>query len=169
MLPQSGLVWFLAEILKPWTAPSGKLLDLKPGSSPVRQFWTEPLPYLVTVQVIFHCWTWFRVCFKQFLNFEPDFGQVCQSSGLKNQVVTFPPRLCLSYMWRYINADSTTTTKMLLAVAGGSKCLNISDAAVRSQTKVRLPSWVVFKAQKNWAKTRRNGICVLSKGTDCHT
>ena len=60
---------------------SGKFPDLKPGSSPVRQFWTEPLPYLGTVQVILHRRTWFQVRFKQFLNFEPDFGQVRQGSG----------------------------------------------------------------------------------------
>ena len=60
---------------------SGKCPDLKPGSSPVQQFWTEPLPYLGMVQVILHCRTWFQVWFKQFLNFEPDFGQVCQGSG----------------------------------------------------------------------------------------
>ena len=58
-----------------------KSSNLKPGSSPVRQFWTEPLPYLVTVHVISHCRTWIQVWFKQLLNFEPDFGQVRHGSG----------------------------------------------------------------------------------------
>ena len=60
----------------------GKFSDLKPKSSPVRQFATEPLPYWAIVQVILHYRTWYQVRFNQFLNFEPDFGQVCQGSGL---------------------------------------------------------------------------------------
>ena len=37
-------------------------------------------PYCVIVSIL-HCRTWFQVQFSQFLNFEPDFGQVCQGSG----------------------------------------------------------------------------------------
>jgi len=44
---------------------------------PVQAFLTEPLPYLVIVQVILYCRTWFQVQFNMFLNF----SQVHKSSG----------------------------------------------------------------------------------------
>jgi len=77
-------------------------LNLGPGSAILD--WTSALFGDSSGNITF-CRTWFQVQFNQFLNFEPDFSQVHQGSGLNCGITIYNTALLVGevhFSWKYV-------------------------------------------------------------------
>ena len=103
------------------------------------------------VQVILHCRTWFQVWFKQFLNFEPDFGQVHQGSG--SNFGSGPNRGITTYNFEWWRHNPNTITFWQTSIDG--------DITLNRYTIIHNSNFTQFSQfSRIWY-----GACVVGLGT----